>query len=310
MANYPFCSLVIPAFNEEKYIEECLTALKNQTYPKTRFEIIVVDNGSTDKTTEISKNYANQVKYLPDGNVGAVRNYGAQNASGEVLIFLDSDCIADDTWLEKAIEMYCSSPETVLGGIYVCRKNPNWVEKYWFLETGKERVLENSLLGGCIIISRENFELVRGFREEMSSGEDSALTKDLRNKGVPVKITPFLKVTHLGNPTTISDFIKRQSWHAESYLSNNKDNLSNPVFWLVVIYPFTLAAPLLLSLITIAYFPTLVITQFAPAILSVKRIIRSGYRPSLIEIFKILFLDNLYLIGRTKGLLKSTFKRR
>ncbi|OHY82209.1 glycosyltransferase family 2 protein [Marinobacter sp. AC-23] len=309
MIEQPFCSVVIPAFNEEKYIEQCLIALKKQTYPKNKFEIIVIDNGSSDKTPELAENYADKVKILPNGNVGAVRNYGAKNSTGEVLIFLDSDCIADENWLERSVQMYSTAPNTVLGGIYVCRDNPNWVEKYWFLETGKDRVLENSLLGGCIIISRGNFELVGGFREEMSSGEDSALTKDLRDHGVLVKITPLLKVTHLGNPTTIKNFLKRQSWHAESYLTNKTDNLSDPVFWLVLIYPITLLVPLFLSLITLAYLPTLLITQFSPAILSTKRIIRSGYKPRIEEAIKILILDNLYLIGRNHGILKSIFRR-
>ena len=308
MAEQPYCSIVIPAFNEEKYIEQCLFSLKNQTYPKDKFEIIVIDNDSSDKTVEIAKNYADQVKILPDGNVGAVRNYGFHNSSGEVVVFIDSDCITDKTWLERAVQIYSSDPDTVLGGIYVCRKNPNWVEKYWFLETGKDRVLENNLLGGCIIISRKNFEHVGGFREEMSSGEDSALTKDLRNQGIAVKITPRLKVTHLGNPTTIRAFLKRQSWHAESYLSNKKDNFKDPVFWLVVMYPFTFIAPLLLSLTTTYYLPLLLITQFPPAILSTKRIIRSGYKPNLNEIIKILALDNLYLAGRNKGILRSIFQ--
>lgn len=305
MIDQPFCSIIIPAFNEEKYIEQCLFALKNQTYPKDKFEIIVVDNGSSDKTVEISKNYADQVKLLPDGNVGAVRNYGFKNSSGEIVIFIDSDCVTDGTWLERAIQMYSSAPDTVLGGIYVCRENPNWVEKYWFLETGKDRVLESSLLGGCIIISRKNFEQVGGFREEMSSGEDSALTKDLRNQGVKVKITPLLKVAHLGNPSTITAFLKRQSWHAESYLSNKTSNFKDPVFWLVLIYPFTLILPLFLSLTTTAYLPMLLITQFSPAILSSKRIIRSGYKPSVSEMIKILALDNLYLVGRNYGMLRS-----
>lgn len=310
MLEQPFCSIVIPAFNEEKHIEECLIALKNQVYPENKFEIVVIDNGSSDNTRDIAEVYADKVIYFPNGNVGGVRNHGFKNSSGEVVIFIDSDCVTDETWLERAVQMYALEPHTVLGGIYVCRKSPNWIEKYWFLETGKDRVLENSLLGGCIIISRENFESVGGFREEMSSGEDSALTKDLRNQGIAVKITPLLKVTHLGNPTTIKAFLKRQSWHAESYLSNKKDNISNPVFWLVVIYPFTFIIPLLLSLTTASYLPTLLITQFPPAILSAKRIIRSGYKPKLNEIIKILALDNVYLIGRTKGILRLIYRRK
>ncbi|MBQ0831319.1 glycosyltransferase [Marinobacter sp.] len=310
MPEQPYCTIVVPAFNEEQYIEQCLIALKSQTYPKDNFEIIVIDNNSSDNTVEIARNYADHVKILPDGNVGAVRNYGFKNASGDIIIFIDSDCVTDKSWLERAIRMYSSAPDTVLGGIYACRENPNWIEKYWFLETGEDRVVENNLLGGCIIISRKNFEHVGGFREEMSSGEDSALTKDLRHLGIEVEITPRLKVRHLGNPTTIKTFLKRQSWHAESYFSNKKDNFQDPIFWLVVIYPLTFIVTLTLSLIKSYYLPLLLITQLPPIILSTKRIIRSGYKPKPNEIIKILALDNLYLLGRSKGILKSIARKK
>ena len=54
MANQPFCSIVIPALNEELDLRECLSSLLDQTYPRERYEIIVVDNGSEDKTLNLS----------------------------------------------------------------------------------------------------------------------------------------------------------------------------------------------------------------------------------------------------------------
>ena len=77
-------SVVIPAYNEEKYLEKTLNRL-----PKN-LELIVVCNGCTDKTAQIAKKYAKVIS-ISDKNVSKARNLGAKNSSGKILIFLDAD---------------------------------------------------------------------------------------------------------------------------------------------------------------------------------------------------------------------------
>jgi len=99
----PFISVVIPAYNEEAYLPACLEALKHQTYPKESFEIIVVDNNSTDKTAAIAKAAgATVINEKSQGHVFAL-NTGMKQANGEIIATTDSDTKVNKDWL-KTIE--------------------------------------------------------------------------------------------------------------------------------------------------------------------------------------------------------------
>lgn len=101
---FPFLSVIVPAYNSQHSIEECLQSLINQNYPKDRYEIIVVNDGSTDRTADILQKY-NRSKLIRvihhDKNRGlaAARNTGIKNSNGDILVFIDSDMIADKNFL-------------------------------------------------------------------------------------------------------------------------------------------------------------------------------------------------------------------
>lgn len=94
-------SVIIPTYNRANYIAECINTVLNQTY--NDFEIIVVDDGSTDNTQEVLKPYMNKIKYIYQKNNGAAnaRNTGIKNAKGNYIAWLDSD----DRWLPFKLEL-------------------------------------------------------------------------------------------------------------------------------------------------------------------------------------------------------------
>ncbi|MEK7571954.1 MAG: glycosyltransferase [Patescibacteria group bacterium] len=113
MAGLPFISVVIAAYNEEKYLPYCLEALQQQTYPRTNFEIIVVDNNSTDKTAAIAK--AAGAKIITEkrqGNIFAVTT-GMTKAEGEIIATTDADTIPHANWLQKIAETL--QPKEIIG---------------------------------------------------------------------------------------------------------------------------------------------------------------------------------------------------
>lgn len=303
----PMVSVVIPVFNEERYIAECLSSVTKLTYPSEHFEIILVDNGSTDRTLEIASTYPVRILVKENVRVGAVRNYGVEHAQGEIIVFLDSDCVVEPTWLSEGVDKLSDGTASVLGGQYLMRENPSWLEKYWVLTNSKSQVYQTTLVGGCIFIQKSTFESMNGFDESLSSGEDSDLTNRLRKAGVTVTIDPSLSVVHLGYPSTISSFVKRQIWHSADYINKFPSSLSDKIFLLSCAFLFGVLS----SLLSVFFNPTLLglfllFITLPPALLSIKRVKRSRVKlESLFNYVSVYCVDFLYLIGRSIGILKG-----
>jgi len=306
----PFVSIILPVYNEEQYLEQCLKKLSELSYPRDHYEVIVVDNGSTDSSMEIAQRYADQCLLIVDVNVGAVRNFGVKHASGSILTFLDSDCLVPSDWLDSGTERILNNPNHVYGGNLYLRQRPAWVEKYWLLDNENAPLRQKDLLGSCIFIQKQHFENASGFNESVTSGEDSELSLTLKSIGHTVVIDRALGVVHLGNPTNISGFLKRQIWHSENYLNKISSSLSDITFWLVAAYLVTIPGFLYLFVEQNIYtLSTAVLFLTLPTILSAKRVIRSQYKiDSALSLISIFLIDHLYLAGRSLGLVKSLFK--
>ena len=306
----PFCSIVIPALNEEAFIGECLRSLNDQTYPRDRFEIIVVDNGSTDATHKIAEELADKVLLKPTGNVGAVRNFGVENARGDIIVCTDSDCLFSREWLLKGVELLSDNPDHVYGGGLKAHTDPTWVEKYWLLnDSGQNVKQQKALMGSCIFVWKSKMDQVGRFREDITSGEDSALSEALASRGQSVVIHPALSVTHLGNARTIGAFVKRQIRHAENYKKNIRESVKDPVFYIVSAYIILFLTTFMFLVFQpwLAVYP-LMLALVLPAVFSAKRMLRAG-RES-IGVFKMVpvyALDLLYVNSRAFGLLKGFF---
>ena len=102
----PNISVVVVCYNAEENVEQCLSSLLNQTYPKDLYEIIFVDNGSTDRTQEIITEYASRFSNLrmvinPTLGIATSRNMSLREAKYDYIASTDSDCIAPEKWLEN-----------------------------------------------------------------------------------------------------------------------------------------------------------------------------------------------------------------
>jgi glycosyltransferase involved in cell wall biosynthesis len=127
MPDSPFVSVVIPVLNNTAQLKKCLEALKNQTYAGDRYEVIVVDNGSDEKTEDVVKEFTRTVftrESYPSSY--AARNKGISIARGDVIAFTDSDCIPFPEWIENGVKHLLRSPNRGLvgGKIQVFFKRP------------------------------------------------------------------------------------------------------------------------------------------------------------------------------------------
>lgn len=107
-------SVVVPTFNEEKYVEKLLTTLSWQTIPRTDYEIIIVDGGSVDRTLEICRKYADKIVIQETPTVGGARNDGVKNAEADLVFTTDADCMVTHNLLERIILDFKAYPDVVM----------------------------------------------------------------------------------------------------------------------------------------------------------------------------------------------------
>lgn len=134
MKNKLTISVVVPAFNEEKYLSRCLASLKKQTYKP--LEVIVVDNNSTDKTAQIAKNFGAKVVFEKKQGVAYARDAGFKAARGEIIARTDADSLTPPYWLANIARNF-KNPEVagVTGSVifYDLCSFLNFLSKYSYL---------------------------------------------------------------------------------------------------------------------------------------------------------------------------------
>ncbi len=221
-------TVVIPAFNEARYLAACLTCLTKQTIPSDRFSVIVVDNGSTDETASIAESFHDRLRLRvvsrPKVSVSAVRNFGASLATSELLTFLDADCLVQPNWLSRSLEL---GPEHGLWGAhYVVPKDATWVGRIWSIYQAKELGGPVTFLPGCnMFIRQSEFRLLGGFNERIQTSEDVEFCMRVRAAQMPVLAFPELATIHLGTPRTLKHFYRQNRWHGKDVLPNFLANL-------------------------------------------------------------------------------------
>lgn len=104
---------MIPALNEEEGIEECLQSIRRQEIP---VELILIDNGSTDRTPEIAEKLCDKVYYKPGCSLAKMRDFGAREASGEIIVTTDADCVAPPGWLTRLTSAFENPGIIAVGG--------------------------------------------------------------------------------------------------------------------------------------------------------------------------------------------------
>lgn len=185
-----FISVVICAHNEEKGIAKCIEGVKNQTYPKVKYEIIVVDNASSDKTAEVAKDLGARVVFEKNKGIAYARQKGAESARGEVITFTDADTLVPKNWLEKIANAFEKDEKLVgFGGTYKITSG-SFISKF-FINNGMYYLylLGRLATGGWVLIGpnmafrKSAFEKTKGFDTSVMQGEDIDISQKLQKIG-------------------------------------------------------------------------------------------------------------------------------
>ena len=214
----PLISVIVPALNEESVIGRCLASLQEQDLPADCAEVIVVDNGSTDRSKEIARSFRGPVPVTvierSGVRISALRNLGAAVARGEFLAFLDADCVAPRHWLRQIIDLLRADGVRIVGAQYRIPENSTWVGKAWYGDLWRMKNGPVSYVpGGDLAVGRDLFMNLGGFDETIVTSEDTEFCERAAVSSVAVLSLPSLSVVHLGTPQTLKGFYKKQSWH-------------------------------------------------------------------------------------------------
>jgi glycosyltransferase involved in cell wall biosynthesis len=232
MNNGPLVSIIVPTYNSQNTLEKCLTSIRNQTYKN--IQTIVVDNGSTDRTVEIARQYGAEVHILVGVERSRQINYGVKMARGKYVYRVDSDFILDPIIVEEAtrkcedegydaISMFCASDPTI-----------SFWSKVRNLE--KDCYKDQLLYTGARFFRKEVFEAIGGFREDLVAAEDYDLYNRLKKTDYRIGTIKSQEL-HIGVPKRLVDIMRKQYYYGSTIRGFLK---ANPTAGLVQLSPIRL----------------------------------------------------------------------
>ena len=264
-----FVSVVIVTFNRSSRIDPCLESLDCQTYPKDNFEVIVVDDGSTDDTAHSARNHEGVRVIRHEVNRGnpSARNTGLKAARGEIIAYIDDDTVADPQWLEYLVQPFETPEVTASGGQtlaykkdYITErylsavgygnpaplafgksKNPLW--RFWiylinmFATSIPTKFTEVQAVYGCNCAYRTSvLRTIGGFDEDLLANQDTEISTRLRQSGAHIIFAPNA-IIHHRHREKLAKLI-RQTYRRAEYTRHYyaKENKILPLFPLPLFY--------------------------------------------------------------------------
>lgn len=216
-------SIIIPCFNEEENIGACLDSIFSINYPENRFEVIIVDNGSVDKTLEIVKLYPVKILENQIKNVSGLRNLGAKKATGDILAFVDADCIVARDWLSAAQDYFDNHDIAAWGSPPIIPENATWVQKAWYIVRQRQEPVQDVdwLESMNLFVRKNRFLEINGFDETLVTCEDVDFSYRVQKYGKIISDAGII-VIHLGEAATVKEFIKKEIWRGAGNLDGLK----------------------------------------------------------------------------------------
>lgn len=236
-------SIIIPAYNEEETVGDCIKTLLRQSYKN--FEIIIVDDGSVDETTQIVKEFIKKdrrVRLIKGQHKGPgfSRNIGAKKAKGKILVFVDADMTFDKDFIKYLIEPILNKETIGTENLQIASNQENIWSKCWGLYFNNERFIGKKA-GGYIFraILKKEFDKMGGFDPTYGYADDQTffIKYGIRPLGVSKAIC------YHENPGTLKEVYKQSIWIGAS--------LNNPIFFIPLIKYLLLSALIVISPILI-----------------------------------------------------------
>jgi GT2 family glycosyltransferase len=239
----PFVSVVVPTSDRCAVVAECLQWLRRQAYPRDRYEVIVVDDGSRDSTPATIGGLAGRgggpaIRYLrrSRAGAGAARNTGLEHAQGELVCFLDDDALAPEGWLAALVEGARRHPDAgLLGGAVRARfehRPPHTCEDHdlagMHLDHGRADTEVDEVWGCNMAVRPSAVAVVGGFDERLGVGEDWDWGRRLLATGGRIVYLPAAWVVHrrLASDLVLSRLLVE--YYRRGFLVGTRDSTRAP----------------------------------------------------------------------------------
>ena len=301
-------SIIVPAKNEENYIHHCLKSIKEIDVPDDwSSEIIVIDNMSSDRTASIAKSFGVRVLSYESKKIGDIRAFGASRARGQVLAYVDADCSVKPSWINAALGVLEDNSVGAVGGYLDLPRSASCIERGWAVPFTKDERENVELVGASIIIRREVYDLVKGFNKNLSTGEDSEISRKIIESGYRTKMIPSCNVVHYGYPSTIRDFFDRQVWQVLGQISPRKMFSDMTILASIVFLISILFSVLLLTFESKFLLWSVILSLLIPFVFAAKRVVNLGSFPKIRSWPAIYFVSILYFFGRSWAVVLYAF---
>jgi glycosyltransferase involved in cell wall biosynthesis len=297
-------SIIIPTYNSGRYIYDCLMSLESFEYDKDRYEIIVVDGGSSDKTLEIVNSFT-AVKVIHSENISISnsRNLAVSKSLGRYLVFIDSDCVVDKHLLIKAEKSLKSF--ACYGSFYKAADHHSWIAKAWSVVERKSDGVVQWLPGGTLSTSRKIFDEVHGFDESLQTEEDEDFCRRVRLNGGVIYNDSSVASVHIGQANSIRTFWDKESWRGKSIIKPIRFYRANgfSIFDLMISGYFLL---IIVTIFMIIFYPkaspvAILLLMLLPLVLSLRVTMR---RKSCNMLGYIYILYAMFLLARCWSIIK------
>jgi glycosyltransferase involved in cell wall biosynthesis len=228
----PCVSFVIPVLNAERDIKRCLTSINNLQCEEGAYEVIVLDNGSTDCTQQVVREMGFVCQVIPEVKVGALRNHGAAIARGDYLAFIDADVELMPRWLLNGLTAFDHTHVVASGCFPKAPPNATWVQRAWEIQQrggqGSRSVTPVPWLPSMnLLVRREAFLSVGGFDEQLTTAEDVDLCYRLGKVGT-ILSNSDMEAIHWGEAPDLRTFWRKEVWRG---IGNLKGVLSHGLRW-------------------------------------------------------------------------------
>lgn len=238
---FPIVSFIIPAKNEEEMLPATLDRIHIIVGNYFKYEILVIDNDSSDNTAVVAKSKGAKVLWKDVGTIGSLRNTAAKKAKGKYLVFIDADVSITDDWLKPFIdvmELLKADEKIITGSRCSTDKDAGWIANSWFRREQKLH-LTTHVGTGHMITSKQFFDSLGGFDESLQTGEDYEFCARAKRKGASIFENHKLRVIHYGVPRTLSEFMRREIWHGTGDVQSIGALLRSKVAMLALVFLFT-----------------------------------------------------------------------